>query len=61
MPLQVAKNVLRISTRLALWTVLPLGSNVDDFIVGVTMVGRRVGDAGAAALKYPKYETFFRF
>ena len=61
MPLQVAKKVLTISTRLALWTILPLGSNVDDFIVGVTMVGRRVGDVGAAAFNYPKYETFFRF
>lgn len=58
MPFLVAKKFLTISTRLALWTILPLKSNVDDFIVGVTMVGRRVSDAGVAALSavplYPK-------
>lgn len=57
-PLLVAKKALTISTRLALWTVLPLGSNVDDYLVGFQMLGRRFTDAGAAALSaiplYPK-------
>lgn len=55
MPLLVAKKFLTISTRLALWTILPMGSNVDDFIVGVTMVGRQVSEAALTALPiYPK-------